>query len=161
MGELASQQCRVGGGEGVEWMKGRESEREKLGWKVGRAGEVGGGRSRSPGRADGRTDNQRGRKNALRRERKPARVERTGGRAGGRRLDKAQGRSGGSAPTRRRRRTQAGKNRLPQMKAASILVMVHPLRRVRRSKDYERDVGMNWRRHGVGGRWRVPSDRCS
>ena len=28
------------------------------------------------------------------------------------------------------------------MKAASILVMVHPLRRVRRSKDYERDVGM-------------------
>ena len=82
MGELASQQCRVGGGEGVEWMKGRESEREKLGWKVGRDGEVGGGRSRSPGRADGRTDNQRGRKNALRRERKPARVERTGGRAG-------------------------------------------------------------------------------
>ena len=64
------------------------------------------------------------------------------GPAGGRRLDKAQGRSGGSAPTRRRRRTQAGKNRLPQMKAASILVMVHPLRRVRRSKDYERDVGL-------------------
>ena len=72
MGELASQQCRVGG-EGVEWMKGRESEREKLGWKVGRDGEVGGGRSRSHGRAradaDGRADNQRGRKNALRRER--------------------------------------------------------------------------------------------
>ena len=66
MGELASQQCRVGG-EGVEWMKGRESEREKLGWKVGRDGEVGGGRSRSHGRA--RADNQRGRKNALRRER--------------------------------------------------------------------------------------------
>ena len=53
MGELASQQCRVGG-EGVEWMKGRESEREKHGWKVGRDGEVGGGRSRSHGR--GRED---------------------------------------------------------------------------------------------------------
>ena len=147
MGELASQQCRVGGeGVSVEWMKGRESEREKLGWKVGRDGEVGGGRSRSHGRADadGRADNQRGRKNALRREREASksREDRRAGDASTRPKAVVVGRPRRRAGEGRR---QAGKNRLPQMKAASILVMVHPLRRVRRSKDDERDVGMTAR----------------